>query len=99
MLSVVSEPPLMTDKTVTDCYIYGCTKAETEEEDVKPKYKYFEDMKDPRRERDIVTKLRQSPGLKRRKEKEKLRTAKEDKDQSRHLLKLKADDIVMESRA
>ncbi|XP_048738234.1 arrestin domain-containing protein 17-like isoform X2 [Ostrea edulis] len=95
----VSEPPLMTDKTVTDCYIYGCTKAETEEEDVKPKYKYFEDMKDPRRERDIVTKLRQSPGLKRRKEKEKLRTAKEDKDQSRHLLKLKADDIVMESRA
>lgn len=89
----------MTDKTVTDCYIYGCTKAETEEEDVKPKYKYFEDMKDPRRERDAVLKLRQSPGTRRRKEKEKLKSEKESKEQSKHVVKLKPDDIVMESRA
>lgn len=95
----VSEPPLMTDKTVTDCFIYGCTKAETEEEDVKPKYKYFEDMKDPRRERDIVIKLRQSPSMRRRKEKEKQKAERESKEQSKHLVKLKSDDIVMESRA
>lgn len=97
--STVSEPPLMTDKTVTDCIIYGCTKAETEEEDVKPKYKYFEDMKDPRRERDIVIKLRQSPGMRRRKEKEKHKAERESKEQAKHLVKLKSDEIVTESRA
>lgn len=99
VFSTVSEPPLMTDKTVTDCIIYGCTKAETEEEDVKPKYKYFEDMKDPRRERDIVIKLRQSPGMRRRKEKEKHKAERESKEQAKHLVKLKSDEIVTESRA
>lgn len=99
VFSTVSEPPLMTDKTVTDCIIYGCTKAETEEEDVKPKYKYFEDMKDPRRERDIVIKLRQSPGMRRRKEKEKHKAERESKEQAKHLVKLKSDEIVAESRA
>lgn len=99
VFSTVSEPPLMTDKTVTDCIIYGCTKAETEEEDVKPKYKYFEDMKDPRRERDIVIKLRQSPGMRRRKEKEKHKAERESKEQTKHLVKLKSDEIVTESRA
>lgn len=99
VFSTVSEPPLMTDKTVTDCIIYGCTKAETEEEDVKPKYKYFEDMKDPRRERDIVIKLRQSPGMRRRKEKEKHKAERERKEQAKHLVKLKSDEIVTESRA
>lgn len=99
VFSTVSEPPLMTDKTVTDCIIYGCTKAETEEEDVKPKYKYFEDMKDPRRERDIVIKLRQSPGMRRRKEKGKHKAERESKEQAKHLVKLKSDEIVTESRA
>lgn len=99
VFSTVSEPPLMTDKTVTDCIIYGCTQAETEEEDVKPKYKYFEDMKDPRRERDIVIKLRQSPGMRRRKEKEKHKAERESKEQAKHLVKLKSDEIVTESRA
>lgn len=99
VFSTVSEPPLMTDKTVTDCIIYGCTKAETEEEDVKPKYKYFEDMKGPRRERDIVIKLRQSPGMRRRKEKEKHKAERESKEQAKHLVKLKSDEIVTESRA
>lgn len=99
VFSTVSEPPLMTDKTVTDCIIYGCTKAETEEEDVKPKYKYFEDMKDLRRERDIVIKLRQSPGMRRRKEKEKHKAERESKEQAKHLVKLKSDEIVTESRA
>lgn len=99
VFSTVSEPPLMTDKTVTDCIIYGCTKAETEEEDVKPIYKYFEDMKDPRRERDIVIKLRQSPGMRRRKEKEKHKAERESKEQAKHLVKLKSDEIVTESRA
>ena len=47
-------PPLMTDDAVTDCYIYGCTRSETEEEEFKPKYKYFEDLKDIRKERDVM---------------------------------------------
>ena len=90
----VSEPPLMTDDSVTECYIYGCTRTESEEEEVKPKYKYFEDIRDPRREKDVVIKLRQSPGIKRRKEKEKLKT-----DTSKSRVRLKSDEIIAESRA
>lgn len=54
---IVSEFLFMIDKIVIDCIIYGCMKVEMEEEDVKLKYKYFEDIKDFRRERDIVIKL------------------------------------------
>ncbi|KAK3098221.1 hypothetical protein FSP39_017365 [Pinctada imbricata] len=89
-----SEPPLMTVDSVTDCYIYGCTRTESEEEEVKPKYKYFEDIRDPRRDRDVVIKLRQSPGVKRRKEKDKAKT-----DSSKSRVRLKSDEIIAESRA
>lgn len=87
-------PPLMTEDAVTDCYIYGCTRAETEEEEFKPKYKYFEDLRDIRREKDILLKLRQSPGIKRRKDKDKTKT-----DGSRPCVKLKTDEGTSTSQA
>ncbi|XP_021342876.1 arrestin domain-containing protein 17-like isoform X2 [Mizuhopecten yessoensis] len=87
-------PPLMTDDAVTDCYIYGCTRAESEEEEFKPKYKYFEDLRDIRREKDILLKLRQSPGIKRRKDKDKTKG-----ETSRPCVKLKSDEVSSASQA
>ena len=37
----------------------------------RPMYKYYEDLKDYRKDRETVLRLRQSPGVKRRREKAK----------------------------
>lgn len=82
----------MTDETVTEYYIYGCTRTESEEEEFKPKYKYFEDIKDIRREKDVILKLRFSPKMKRQKDKTKT-------ESSRPLVKMKSEDIASSSTA
>ncbi|KAJ8304666.1 hypothetical protein KUTeg_018249 [Tegillarca granosa] len=88
----IAAPPLMTDETVTEYYIYGCTRTESEEEEFKPKYKYFEDIKDIRREKDVILKLRFSPKMKRHKDKTKV-------ESSRPLVKMKSEDISSSSTA
>lgn len=91
---LVGAPPLMTDDAVTDCYIYGCTRSEAEEEEFRPKYKYFEDIRDIRRDKDVLLRLKTSPGAKRRKNKDKKQ------ENSRPSVKLKgSDDIVSDSVA
>ncbi|CAC5414373.1 unnamed protein product [Mytilus coruscus] len=90
----VSTPSLMMDDTLTDCYIYGCTRTESEEDEFKPKYKYFENIRDLRRDRDLIVKFRYSPSLKRRnKEKEKKQ------ELARPTVKLKSEDITSSSLA
>ncbi|KAL5004541.1 hypothetical protein ScPMuIL_017997 [Solemya velum] len=74
-----SEPPLMTDENVMDSYIYGCTMI-TEADDIRPKYKYYEELPDSRKERHIVLKLKHSPTAKRKKDKSKI-------EATRHIVK------------
>lgn len=61
----------MTDEDVMDSYIYGCTMI-TEADDIRPKYKYYEELPDSRKERHIVLKLKHSPTAKRKKDKTKV---------------------------
>jgi hypothetical protein len=85
----------MMDDTLTDCYIYGCTRTESEEDEFKPKYKYFENIRDLRRDKDLIVKFRYSPSLKRKnKEKEKSK-----QELARPTVKLKSEDITSSSLA
>ena len=52
----------MTDETVPESHIHGVGKDEGME--FRPKYKYYEDMRDVRRDKEIVLRFRQSPGIK-----------------------------------
>lgn len=91
----VCTPSLMMDDTLTDCYIYGCTRTESEEDEFKPKYKYFENIRDLRRDKDLIVKFRYSPSLKRKnKEKEKSK-----QELARPTVKLKSEDITSSSLA
>ena len=95
LLISVCTPSLMMDDTLTDCYIYGCTRTESEEDEFKPKYKYFENIRDLRRDRDLIVKFRYSPGLKRKnREKEKGK-----QEMHRPIVKLKSEDIASSSLA
>ena len=69
----VCDQPLMTEDQTTVSYIHGCAKGEDVE--FRPKYKFYEELRDPRKDREIVMRFRQSPGVKRRREKAKV-TAK-----------------------
>ena len=41
---------------------------------LRPEYKYYEELRNPRKDREIVMRFRQSPGVKRRREKAKITT-------------------------
>lgn len=72
---VVNERPILSEEEQTDSsFIHGCSK--NVDMEFRPKYKYYEDLKDYRRDREVVLRLRQSPGVKRRKDKAKLIQAK-----------------------
>ena len=66
---VVCEKPLQSEDDIAESYIHGCGKSEDME--FRPNYKYYEDIRDIRREKEVVLRLRQSPGIKRRREKAK----------------------------
>jgi len=65
----VNERPILQDgETVaSDSFIHGCSR--NEDMEFRPKYKYYEDMRDIRKEKEVLLRLRQSPGVKRRREK------------------------------
>ena len=71
-LSVCDEPLITDEQTTTVSYIHGCAKGEDVE--FRPKYKYYEELRDPRKDKEIVMRFRQSPGVKRRREKAKVTT-------------------------
>jgi len=44
----------------------GAAHNPIETDDFRPKYKYYEEVKDSRKDRFLILKLRQSPGIRRR---------------------------------
>ena len=65
----VSDRPIVQDEGVNDSFIHGCSK--NVDMEFRPQYKYYEDMKDVRKDKEVLLRLRQSPGVKRRREKAK----------------------------
>lgn len=65
----VSERPILSEEENRDSFIHGCSK--NIDMEFRPMYKYYEDLKDYKKEREVVLRLRQSPGVKRRREKAK----------------------------
>lgn len=66
----MNERPIVSDDEHTNSFIHGCSK--NEDMEFRPMYKYYEDMQDFRKDREVVLRLRQSPGVKRRREKAKI---------------------------
>ncbi|XP_060569015.1 arrestin domain-containing protein 2-like [Ruditapes philippinarum] len=65
----LSERPIISEDENVDSFIHGCSK--NIDMEFRPMYKYYEDLKDYRKDRETVLRLRQSPGVKRRREKAK----------------------------
>lgn len=65
----VSDRPIVQDGSNNDSFIHGCSK--NVDMEFRPRYKYYEDMKDIRKDKEVLLRLRQSPGVKRRREKAK----------------------------